>query len=567
MLKVVCKLRRRQVSLNNAMSNVMSRCYCRSTITLNDNNNNNNSSSSNSNDVKKNDSSSSSILNKRNLSNDSMLYGVDRRDGRNRGKGKLRTEFSVDTTGVFSNDTFRDIDDDNNDSNKETTITNPNKESLSELAKDLKTYIKLKGPISLHDYIAQALNHPLYGYYQHQNEKIGTHGDFITSPEITQLFGEMIAIWCISVWQSLGSPKAINIVELGPGKGTMMQDIIRIASQFNDFKSSINIHLVELSPTMRAKQREALGCNKIEVTPNNDNKVDTSITKDGIPVTWYSFLDQVPKDGDTPFLILGHEFLDAFPVHQFAYTKFGWREKLVDIDDSDDSKYHFRIVLSPNETPAIKTILGDKQHKKNDMKVDIKRDQKDILEDLKRDKSNDNNNDDNNSSILKSYTGYHPELKEGDEIEISPLSLATVEDIARIISKNNGAALIMDYGENFTQGDSIRAFKKHTQVHFLSEPGKVDITTDVDFKACSISAKKKKVQVFGATQQGEFLMRMGIVERLEQLFALDSTTDEQANQLMEAMKRLVTDEAMGKRFKVLGIANEGIPPLPGFPHD
>lgn len=535
----ILRLRSRQSSFN---SNII-RYYFRSSIIYNGND-------------KKNDNDNV-LLNKRNIPSDTMVFGTDRRDGRNRGKAKLRTEFSVDTTGVFSDDRFSDIDDEDDDNKN--IIINPNKEPLSNLAKDLKTYIKLKGPISLHDYIAQALNHPLYGYYQHQQEKIGTEGDFITSPEITQLFGEMIAIWCISVWHSLGSPKAINIVELGPGKGTMMQDIMRIASQFNDFKSSIKLHLVELSPTMRAKQREALGCDKLE-TSNTDNKVDRSITKDGIPVSWYSFLDQVPKDG-TPFLILGHEFLDAFPVHQFAYTKFGWREKLIDIDDSNDSKYHFRIVLSPNETPAIKTILGD-QHKKNNTKANMKQDKQEILEDLKRDPTN--KDDDNDTSILKSYTGYHPDLKEGDEIEISPLSLATIEDVSNIISKNKGAALIMDYGENFTQGDSIRAFKKHSQVHFLSEPGKVDITTDVDFKACAISAKKKKVTVYSATQQGEFLMTMGIVERLEQLFALDSTTDEQANQLMDAMKRLVTDEAMGKRFKVFGIASEELPPLPGF---
>jgi hypothetical protein len=104
---------------------------------------------------------------------------------------------------------------------------------------------------------------------------------------------------------------------------------------------------------MRAKQRDALDCqkktnnnNNDNNNNNNDNNIDTYISKDGIPVSWYSFLDQIPKDKSVPFLILGHEFLDAFPVHQFAYTKWGWREKLVDIDNSNDSKYHFRIVCT-----------------------------------------------------------------------------------------------------------------------------------------------------------------------------------------------------------------------------
>jgi hypothetical protein len=95
------------------------------------------------------------------------------------------------------------------------------KEPMSPLARDLRSYIKMRGPITIHDYMAQALNHSAFGYYQYKSEKIGTQGDFITSPEISQLFGECVAVWCVSVWKSLGSPKAIKIVELGPGKGTL----------------------------------------------------------------------------------------------------------------------------------------------------------------------------------------------------------------------------------------------------------------------------------------------------------------------------------------------------------
>jgi hypothetical protein len=123
--------------------------------------------------------------------------------------------------------------------NEDGPLAMEGKEEPTDLAKDLFSYIKLKVPITVHDYMAQAANHSLYGYYQHKLEKIGTGGDFITAPEISQLFGEMVGIWCVSVWMALGKPEKMNLVEMGPGKGTLMQDVLKVAKRFPSFKASL----------------------------------------------------------------------------------------------------------------------------------------------------------------------------------------------------------------------------------------------------------------------------------------------------------------------------------------
>ena len=388
----------------------------------------------------------------------------------------------------------------------------------------MQYYIKMRGAISLHDYIAQTSNHPMYGYYTQQQKtqvKIGQAGDFITSPEISQLFGEMVAVWLISVWTSLGSPAKVRLVELGPGKGTLMKDILRVAAKFPAFHAAIAVHMVEISDSMRQLQREALGC----ASTTHDADKCTATTSGGVAVTWHTMFSQIPAPSTEPLLLVAQEFFDALPVHQFVYTEKGWREKLVDVDDSpaNTDKLHFRSVLARSTTPAVRAFFGD-----------------------------------TTTTVVGKG---QPALKVGDEIEICPLALATVEDIAKQLVTCGGAGLVIDYGEVFTQGDSLRGFKNHQQVSIYSEPGLVDITSDVDFAACAKYAAKKGATVHGAITQGEFLMRMGIVERLEHLISLDSTTEEQATAMVASFRKIVgdaADDGMGKRFKVMAIASPNL---------
>jgi len=392
-----------------------------------------------------------------------------------------------------------------------------NKEELTPLGKELRTLIQLKGPITLHDYMSHLLNHGIHGYYHSSLDKIGEKGDFVTSPEISQLFGEMLAVWCISIWEQLGRPKKIKFIELGPGNGTLMEDILKVSSRFPDFHNSLHIYMVELSESMQKNQQKKLQCGEMSIE-NRIKSFRSPLNKNKI--SWYQFFNQIPID-DTPSIIIAQEFLDVFPVHQFAFTPKGWREKLVDLDTSSDSPYNFRIVLSPNATPASMSLL--------------------------------------NKNLYETS-----ELKEGDSLEICPMALATVEDIVKVVAgPSKGAALLIDYGETFTQEDSIRAFKKHKQGSILSEPGLLDVTADVDFGMLSKCAVKKGASVHGATTQGEFLLRMGIIERLKQLIDLDTTSDAQANDLVKSMKMLVDQTHMGDRFKIMSISHNSLQ-VPGF---
>lgn len=394
------------------------------------------------------------------------------------------------------------------------------KEERTPLTKDLLSYIQLKGPISIHDFMAQTSNHLLHGYYQSDEAKIGEKGDFVTAPEISQVFGEVVGLWCVMQWQEMGSPSQISLVELGPGKGSLMVDVLRVASRFPAFYKSLSVHLVELSQNLRQVQRQSLAVNMqagstaiADSQPFHLPAVAAIVQSEAIAVHWHSFISQVPKN--KPSLFIGQEFLDAFPIHQFTYAgaSKGWRERLVDIDLSPSSPFYFRAVLSPSATPAVKSLL---QHPSQ------------------------------GSQATKATA-----VKEGDGLEVCPLALATIEDVSRRLMLHGGRALFVDYGEDFTQEDSLRAFRKHEQVPFLSLPGTADLTADVDFLQCRRAAERCGAEVLPLLTQGQWLMQLGAVERVQQLIDLPETSEEQANALVSSLKMLVDPAVMGSRFKVL----------------
>jgi NADH dehydrogenase [ubiquinone] 1 alpha subcomplex assembly factor 7 len=470
-------------------------------------------------------------------------------------KSKKVTEFSIDTS-AFTN--LRSMTDDDVyksslDVSADKKVASEHKEKLTELGADLISYISMKGPLTMNDYMSFCLNHPKYGYYQREDgDKIGEvgKGDFITAPEISQLFGEIIAIWLISTWQHMNQPSIVNIIELGPGNGTLMADVLRVAKKFPTFKAAMRIHMIEMSQTMRDKQRVKLNCKAVNT---QDVKNIQYVTSDNIPISWHSFLSEVADNH--PSLIIGQEFLDIFPVHQFIYQGGIWREKLVDVDKDSQSPYHFRTVIAPKETPAVKALLGSKAASSHVLIKPQVGSQ--IIDDKLR-----------AAAVIKKNIDDREVIStiEGDGIEISPLALATCEDIAMRLRKSNGAALLIDYGENFAQMDSIRGFKDHKQVHYLSEPGRVDITVDIDFAACARVAAEKGAKVYGPVTQSDFLLSMGALERIENLIDSPSVSEEDAENIVESFKMIIDPNQMGKRFKVLCIANHKLN-IDGFSHD
>jgi NADH dehydrogenase [ubiquinone] 1 alpha subcomplex assembly factor 7 len=171
------------------------------------------------------------------------------------------------------------------------------------LAETLKDRIRRSGPLSVADYMEACAT----AYYA-KGEAFGAQGDFITAPEISQTFGEIVGLWCAVTWQALGSPKTFRLIECGPGRGTLMADALRAAARVPGFHEAARIHLVERSAKLREKQREAL---KGEV------------------VSWHDDIEGVPAG---LAIVVANEFLDALPVRQWAKTERGWIERAVDVD-------------------------------------------------------------------------------------------------------------------------------------------------------------------------------------------------------------------------------------------
>ncbi len=178
----------------------------------------------------------------------------------------------------------------------------------SPLEAEIRRLITVAGPMPIADYMRLCLTHPQYGYYL-TRESIGATGDFITAPEISQMFGELIGLWMAAVWQQMGAPENVRVVELGPGRGTLMMDALRAAKTVGNFHATIVAHMVEISPRLRDMQEQRLE--------------DT-----GVPILWHTALADVPAG---PTFIVANEFIDALPVHQAIKQADGWHERVVEI--------------------------------------------------------------------------------------------------------------------------------------------------------------------------------------------------------------------------------------------
>lgn len=198
---------------------------------------------------------------------------------------------------------------------------------VTPLARLLRRRIARHGPITVERYMALALGHPRHGYYRHR-DPLGAAGDFITAPEISQMFGELIGLWCAAVWRMMGAPASLRLVELGPGRGTLMADLLRAAASVPVFAAALDIHLVETSPALRRRQRQALPDRR---------------------VFWHDDLAEVPAG---PMLLVANEFFDALPVRQFVRLGDAWRERMVDLDAQGGLRFAAGPVVDPAALPA-----------------------------------------------------------------------------------------------------------------------------------------------------------------------------------------------------------------------
>ncbi len=192
----------------------------------------------------------------------------------------------------------------------------PNARRDTPLALKLKERIKREGLITVADYMQACLHDPEFGYYVKQ-PAIGRDGDFITAPEISQIFGELIGLWCAVVWQQMGSPEKVNLIELGPGRGTLMRDALRAASKVPGFVEAISVHLVETSHHLQAVQRETLAA----CHPS---------------IMWHQNVRHLPTE---PAIVIANEFLDTLPLHQSILNSEVWVERGVGLDAHGDLQF------------------------------------------------------------------------------------------------------------------------------------------------------------------------------------------------------------------------------------
>ena len=200
---------------------------------------------------------------------------------------------------------------------------------FSPLQSEIKKLIQSAGPMPVWRYMELCLTHPQYGYYV-SRDPLGREGDFTTAPEVSQMFGELLGLWAASVWKAIGSPPLLRLIELGPGRGTMMADALRALRVLPPLYQSLSVHLVEINPVLRDKQKSTLS---------------------GVRnIAWHDRIDDIPVG---PAVILANEYFDVLPIHQMVKRETGWHERTVEIDGNDRLAFG----VAPEPTPHFEVLL------------------------------------------------------------------------------------------------------------------------------------------------------------------------------------------------------------------
>ena len=351
---------------------------------------------------------------------------------------------------------------------------------MTTLADQLCARIEANGPMTLADYMGECLMHPELGYYA-TRDPLGQGGDFTTAPEISQMFGELLGLSLAQSWLDQGAPDRIVLVELGPGRGTLMADLLRATKGVPGFHAAAQVHLVETSPHLRAVQKGALS---------------------GYDVQWHDSVSDLP---DLPLFLVANEFFDALPLRQVVREGRGWRERYVGLRDG-------ALTLGLSEVKPLPPLA----HRLDD-------------------------------------------TRDGDVVEFSPAAQATAETVGTRIAARGGAALIVDYGDWRSLGDTFQAVQAHAPVDPMDAPGAADLTAHVDFEALALATPSAHSRL---TTQGVFLERLGITARAQAL--ADALEGDALEAHVAAHLRLTHPAEMGTLFKVLGFFPEGAVPPPGL---
>ena len=371
----------------------------------------------------------------------------------------------------------------------------------------LQRRIIAEGPLSLTDFMAEALNHPDYGYYVTGCDPLGVTGDFITAPEISQIFGELIGLWLLSHWQARGRPSPIQLVELGPGRGTLMLDILRTTIRLDpNFRAAIEIHLIEISQIFRNHQESLL-------VPE--------CARQGITIHWHTTFGSL--EPNLPLWLIANEFLDALPVQQFLYDGVGWRERQVTFVSRQQLKNSERPLNRSFEPIEFEFTLGPRKSV--------------------------------TAGLIPEALLTSSALFPGCIAEICPAARTLAADIGARLTDKGGIALFIDYGTTDSRfGSSLQAVQNHQFVHPLAHPGTADLSAHVDFAQFSKALAQAGAETYGPISQRDFLLSLGLYQRAQTLMR----DPKHKIDIETAIERLINLEEMGLLFKILIVTEPDI---------
>ena len=322
------------------------------------------------------------------------------------------------------------------------------------LAALLRRRIAESGSLGVAEYMAEALGHPEHGYYA-TRDPLGAAGDFTTAPEISQVFGELIGAWCVEVWRAMGAPNPVRLVELGPGRGTLIADAGRMWRHVApEFTLTARLHLVETSPPLRARQRATLAAA-------------------ATPPTWHATLAEVPEG---PMILLANEFFDALPVRQYVRRAGTWRERLVGMAPTGDS---FAFVDGSVVDPAGAPEASG--------------------EDVRR-------------QLTVAADGEILELCPAAEVLAADIG-------GRLADHGGAALIVDYGPTHSALGDTLQAVRGHRYADPLATPGQADLSHHVDFQRLGAAAERSGARVWGPVPQGLLLGRIGLAARVQALVA------------------------------------------------
>jgi len=376
----------------------------------------------------------------------------------------------------------------------------------------LRARIARDGPLPVDAFMRLCCTHPAHGYWQRQTT-IGADGDFVTAPEISQVFGELLGVWAAVVWRGMGAPAPLRLIELGPGRGTLLCDALRAVLSQPRFLAAASLHLIEASAPLREMQRKTLahGLRRgtsapwLERQPAGTASARASSSNHApaaaVALAWHAAIGEVPQGAA---IVIANEYLDALPIRQLVFADGAWHERVVDVDRHGALCFAVGRVttLGPEADPTA------------------------------------------------------PAAVPGTIAELRPAEEELLADLAR--RQSPLVALFIDYGPmQPASGDTLQAVYRHAWVDPLSRPGRADLTAHVAFQRLAEKARAAGLSADGPMPQAEFLGRLGAVERAHRLMAANP---KEAGAIEAGLQRLMSPTGMGGLCKVLAVRSRDVPP-------